>query len=80
MATARNQLKPRFLSIRPTIAGLDRLAALAARWGEAYFYFDNLRLAVANTEREELGDCLILVTKGAVTNYEIKEMLVEELL
>jgi hypothetical protein len=59
---------------------VERLAALAARWGEAYFYFDNLRIAVANRECEELADCLVLVTKGAVTHFEIKEMLMDELL
>lgn len=77
---AKHHLTPKFISIRPTIAGIDRLAANAQRWGSGYFYWDNLRIAVSNAEVAELEDCLILVTKGGVTLGEVREMLMEELL
>lgn len=77
---AQHHLKPKFLSIRPTMAGIDRLATLAARWGAGFFYSDNLRIAVSNIEQPELDDCLILVTRGSITALEIRELLMEEML
>lgn len=79
MATARNQLKPRMLTIRPTLAGIERLAAFAARWQEGHFYFDGLRFSASNVERPELNDLWILTTGGEVTAWEVHQMLLEEL-
>jgi hypothetical protein len=79
MATARNALKPRMLTIRPTLAGIERLAATAARWGDAFFYFDGLRFSASNVERAELRDLWVLTTSGSVTGWEVYQMLLEEL-
>ncbi len=79
MATARNMLKPRMFTIRPTLAGIERMAHFAARWGEGHFYFDGLRFSASNTERPELQDLWILTTSGTVTGWEVYQMLMEEL-
>lgn len=72
-------MKSKFISIRPTGAGVSRLAATAARWGRGYWYSDNLRVALSTHEKPELQDCLILVTDGPITASEIEELVVGEL-
>jgi hypothetical protein len=67
------------LTIRPSMAGIERLAACAARWGDAWFYTDGLRFSVSNVERPELQDLWILATGGRVTAAEVYEMLIDEL-
>ena len=79
MATARNGLKPRIFTIRPSLAGIRRMSAFAARWGEAFFYTDGLRFSVSNVEVPELSDLWILTTSGTVTAWEIEQMLMDEL-
>lgn len=79
MATARNVLKPRMFTIRPTLAGIERMAHFAARWQECYFYFDGLRFSASNIERPELSDLWILTTGGNVTAWEVHQLLLEEL-
>lgn len=71
-------MKAKFISIRPTGAGISRLAATAARWGRSYWYKDELRIALSTNERAELNDCLILVTDGPITASEIEELVVGE--
>lgn len=79
VATARNDLKPRMITIRPTLSGIERLAEFAARWGQGHFYSDQLRLSVSNVERPELQDLWVLTTGGPVTAWEVRQMLIEEL-
>ena len=79
MAVSRNQLKARIFTIRPTLAGIERMAAFASRWGEGWFYFDGLRFSASNVERPELSDLWILTTGGNVTAWEVHQMLLEEL-
>ena len=79
MATSRNALKPRMFTVHPTLAGIERLAHFAARWGEGWFYFDGLRFSASNVERPELQDLWILTTNGSVTAWEVHQMLLEEL-
>lgn len=79
MATARNELKPRMFTIKPSLAGIRRLASCAQRWGKAYFYTDGLAFSVSNVEIPEATDLWILTTSGSVTAWEIEQMLLEEL-
>ena len=71
--------KDKFISIRPTNAGIARLAATAARWGRSFWYNDGLRIAVSTCERDEIRDCLILVTAGAITAGEIEDLVLGEI-
>lgn len=79
MATARNLMSPRMFTIRPSMAGIERISSAAARWRQAYFYADDLRISVSNVERPELQDLWVLTTDGSVTAYEIRMMLIDEL-
>lgn len=79
MATSRDAVKPKMYTIRPSMAGIERMARLAANWGAAHFYADNLRISVCNVERPELQDLWILTTGGTVTAWEVRQMLIEEL-
>lgn len=79
MATAQNNLKPRMFTIRPSLAGLRRLASFAERWGRAFFYSDGLRFSISNVERPELQDLWILTTDGTVTASEVEQMIMDEL-
>ena len=53
-------LEPSLVVVLERNGELERLASLAARWGEAYFYADKLRIAVSNVQWEEIEDDLIL--------------------
>jgi len=79
MATARNVLKPRMFTIKPSMAGIRRLSSCAQRWGTAFFYTDGLAFSVSNVEIPEAQDLWILTTSGPVTAWEIEQMLIEEL-
>jgi hypothetical protein len=79
MTVRGNHLRPKMLTIRPTLAGVQRLALMSARWGTAYFYFDGLRFSASNVERPELQDLWILTTNGNVTGWQVYQMLMEEL-
>ncbi len=79
MATPRSALKARMLTIHPTMAGTERLARLASRWQQAYFYYDGIKLSASNVERVELEDLWILTTTGTVTMWEVYQMLLEEI-
>jgi hypothetical protein len=65
----------RTISVPPTKLGLNRIAYAAHRWGEAWFYRDELRVLVSTIQIAELEDDLILHFFGKVPTDEIRKML-----